>query len=308
MLITRYSIEQTHSVIAPFVRRTPTITIEAGVFARAPVMLKLELLQHTGSFKPRGAFANLLTRSVPEAGVAAASGGNHGAAVAFAARALGHPAHIFVPEIASPVKIARIRSYGADVVVKGAVYADALAECEAFIEGAGALSVHAYDSAETLTGQGSLGREIDADIPDLNTLLVAVGGGGLIGGISSWFAGRVRIIAVESEGTASLAKARAANRPVDVDVSGIAADSLGARRIGDLAFAAAREHVDRSLTVSDADIRAAQGLLWEHARVIAEPGGAAALAALTSGAYVPEPGEQVGVLVCGANTDPATVA
>jgi len=303
-MITRHQIETAHALIGPFIRRTPVISIEAGTFAACPVLLKLELLQHTGSFKPRGAFANLLRGEVPDAGVAAASGGNHGAAVAFAAAALGHPARIFVPSISSPVKIDRIRSYGAEVTVGGDEYADALAACSAFCASSGAMSVHAYDATETLEGQGTIGREIDQQTEDLDTLLVAVGGGGLIGGIASWFTRRVKIVAVESEGTAALARAREAGRPVDVDVYGLAADSLGARSIGGLAFEAASLHVNASLVVSDSDIRNAQCSLWEHTRLIAEPGGATALAALTSGAYRPSPDERVAVLVCGGNTSP----
>ena len=290
--------------IRPHVRRTPVVAVNAADlgFAPAGLALKLELLQHSGSFKARGAFANLLLRDIPPAGVAAASGGNHGAAVAFAAQRLGHKARIFVPTISSPAKIARIRSYGADLVVEGDKYVDALARCEDFVASSGALSVHAYDHAATLRGQGTVGLELQDQMPTLDTLFVAVGGGGLIGGIAAWYASRVRIIGVEPEGAPTLHAALAAGRPVDVQVAGIAADSLGASRIGGKAFAIAAQHVDRVMLVSDDAIRQAQLALWDRLRIVAEPGGAAALAPLLSGAYVPAKTERVGVLICGGNT------
>jgi threonine dehydratase len=264
--------------------------------------LKLEQLQHTGSFKARGAFANLLGGDVPKAGIAAASGGNHGAAVAFAAQRLGLKARIFVPSIASPAKIARIKSYGADLVIGGERYVDALAECEKYIAASGALSVHAYDAEKTLLGQGTLGIELESQIGAFDTLLVAVGGGGLIGGISAWFRGSRRIIGVEPETSKALAAALEAGKPVDVDVSGIATDSLGARRVGSLVYPLAKAYVDRVALVSDGAIRQAQTALWETTRLVTEPGGAAAFAALLSGIYRPKPGEHVCVLLCGANT------
>jgi len=305
--LTRTDIARAHERIAPFVRRTPVIEVEAGSLAASPLILKLELLQHTGSFKPRGAFTNLLSRQVPEAGVAAASGGNHGAAVAFAARALGVPARIFVPELASPVKTARIAAYGAELVVTGATYAEALDACQAHIAASGAMAVHAYDAPETVAGQGTVARELAAQA-GLDTLLVAVGGGGLIAGCAAWYAGAVKLVAVEPEGCPTLARARAEGRPVDVEVGGIAADSLGARRLGALPFGLAEAHVAESLLVADDAIRAAQRALWDRLRIVAEPGGATALAAVMSGAYAPGPGERVGVLVCGGNADPASVA
>lgn len=267
-----------------------------------PLLLKLEQLQHSGSFKARGAFANLLMRAVPAAGVVAASGGNHGAAVAYAARRLGVTATIFVPTITSPAKAERIRGYGATLVVTGERYADALQASEAFVAETGALPVHAYDQPETLLGQGTVGLELEADAPEVDTVLVAVGGGGLIGGIAAWYAGRARIVAVEPEGAPTLHAARAAGEPVDVAVAGLAADSLGARQVGSLMFPIARAHVADSVLVPDSAIRQAQAALWSGMSVAAEPGGAAAFAALLCGRYRPAPDERVAVLVCGANT------
>ena len=224
-----------YSRIKPHIRRTPLLRTDAadfGVTLGSPLVLKLELLQHTGSFKPRGAFNNLLSRPVPAAGVAAASGGNHGAAVAYAAQRLGHKAAIFVPEVSSPVKIARIKGYGADTRVGGARYADALDACNAFIAKSGALSVHAYDAAETIAGQGTVGLEWQEDAPELDTVLVAVGGGGLIAGIAAWYARGVKVIGVEPEGSRALHASLEAGRPVDVTVESIAADLLGARNTG----------------------------------------------------------------------------
>jgi threonine dehydratase len=301
----RGSITETWNLIRPHIRRTPMLDIDGTEFglARGPVAFKLECLQHSGSFKARGAFANLLRRKVPQAGVAAASGGNHGAAVAYAAHALGHKAAIFVPSIASPAKIERIRGYGAELVVGGERYADALAACDAHVERTGALSIHAYDQVETLMGQGTLGAEIEAERPDLDTLLVAVGGGGLIGGIASWYAGRRKIVAVESDGAPTLHAAFAAGKPVEAPAGGIAADSLAPKQVGALMFPIARAYVAPEVVlVTDDEIRAAQAALWSVLRIVAEPGGAAAFAALLSGRYVPAKGERVGVLVCGSNT------
>jgi len=286
------------------IRRTPIVDIDATELGLAPaaLTLKLELMQHAGSFKARGAFANLLLQDIPAAGVAAASGGNHGAAVAFAAQRLGHKARIFVPTISSPAKIARIRGYGADLVVEGARYAEALERCQSFVAASGALSIHAYDHALTLRGQGTLGLELEEQAPRLDTLFVAVGGGGLIGGIAAWYRGRVKVIGVEPERAPTLHAALAAGKPVEVSVDGIAADSLGASRIGGLAFAIAQAHADRVMLVADAAIREAQLALWERLRILAEPGGAAALAPLLTGAYAPAMDERVGVLICGGNT------
>jgi threonine dehydratase len=302
--IDRARIETTYAAIRPHLRITPVLDVSGADLGLAPfpLVLKLELLQHSGSFKARGAFANLLARAVPAAGVVAASGGNHGAAVAYAALRLGVRARIFVPTISSPAKIARIRSYGADLVVGGERYADALAASEAWVRESGALAVHAYDQAETLLGQGTLGLELDGQTAGLDTLLVAVGGGGLIGGVAAWYAGRVRVIGVEPEAAPTLTYALRAGRPVDAPAGGVAADSLAPRRVGELMFPIARAHVERVVLVSDDGIRAAQQRLWEAVRIVAEPGGAAAFAALLAGAYVPAPGERVGVVVSGGNT------
>ena len=298
------AISAARAVIAPHVRRTPLIEIDAAELglAAGPLALKLELLQHSGSFKVRGAFASLLLEAVPKSGIAAASGGNHGAAVAYAARALGHKARIFVPTISSPAKIQRIRDYGAELVVEGDRYADALARCDDFCRESGARSIHAYDQPATLLGQGTLGLEIAEQAPHLDTLLVAVGGGGLIGGIAAAYEGRIKIVAVESDGAPTLHRAMAAGRPVDAPQGGIAADSLAPRQVGQLMFPIAQARVGHVALVTDDAIRQAQALLWDRLRLVAEPGGAAALAALTSRVYVPARGERVGVLLCGGNT------
>jgi threonine dehydratase len=303
--IDRERIHATHAVIRPWVRQTPVLAASGADFglADAPVVLKLELLQHAGSFKSRGAFANLLLRKVPAAGVVAASGGNHGAAVAYAAMRLGVPAKIFVPTVASPAKIRRIREYGADLVVGGDRYADALAASEEWVATSGALPVHAYDQPETLLGQGTVALEFEAQAPALDTVLVAVGGGGLIGGIAAWYAGRVKVVGVEPEGAPTLTEALRAGRPVDAEAGSIAADSLAPRRVGELMFPLARAYVDRVVLVSDTAIRRAQEALWAAVRLVAEPGGAAALAALLGGGYTPASREErVGVVISGGNT------
>jgi threonine dehydratase len=272
------------------------------------VLQAFELEQHAGSFKPRGAFNRILSASVPAAGVIAASGGNHGLAVAHAARKLDHRAEIFVPSIAAPVKIEGLRALGADVRIVGANYAEAFAASVERQRETGALMVHAYDQPEVLAGQGTTAREFEEQAGRLDTVIVAVGGGGFIGGIAAWFAGRTRVVGVEPETSCALHAALAAGAPVDVEVSGIAADSLGARRVGSLMFPLARDHVERVVLVSDREIRAAQAALWRRLRIIAEPGGAAATAALLTGRYRAEPGERVGVLICGANADLTAIA
>jgi threonine dehydratase len=304
MDLTREAIARVERMIRPHIRRTPVLDVAAAEFGLAGAILnfKLELLQHSGSFKARGAFANLLTREVPTAGVVAASGGNHGAAVAYAASKLGVPARIFVPTVCSPAKIARIRSYGAQLVVQGDRYADALAAAERWAGSSGAMQIHAYDEPGALLGQGSVGLEWQQQVPDLDTLLVAVGGGGLIGGIALWFENSVRIVGVEPEAAPTLTRALQAGRPVDAPAGGIAADSLAPRRVGELMFPLAQKHVERIVLVEDESIRRAQQALWDALRIVAEPGGAAAFAALLSKNYVPEAGERVGVLVCGGNT------
>ncbi|HXC57504.1 MAG TPA: threonine/serine dehydratase [Rhizomicrobium sp.] len=296
MAIDRDAIEATYALIRAHVRRTPVLDWRDGI------ALKLEQTQHAGSFKTRGAFANLLTRAIPAAGVVAASGGNHGAAVAYAARARGVRAKIFVPTISSPAKIARIRAYGADLEVGGAAYGDALAASQAWIAQSGALAVHAFDQEETMLGQGSVALEFAGQVQGLDTILVAVGGGGLIGGIAAWCAGRIKVVGVEPEASPTLAHALAAGRPVDAPVGGLAADSLAPLRIGERVFPIAQAYVDRVVLVGDDEIRAAQKALWDGARLVAEPGGATAFAALHAGRYVPRPGERVGIVISGGNT------
>ena len=302
--ITRERIAATEATIRRYIRRTPLVKADMSDFGLppGPLTFKLEMLQYSGSFKARGAFANLLLRKTPDAGVVAASGGNHGAAVAYAAQRLSVPATIFVPDITSPAKTERIRNYGARLVIAGSRYADALAASEAHVAGTGAMPIHAFDQAETLLGQGTLGLELEQDDPGIDTLLVAVGGGGLIGGIAAWYAGRIKIVAVEPEQAPTLHAALAADRPVDAPAGGIAADSLAPRRVGELMFAIARTKVTEVVLVSDDAIRQAQVALWSGLRVVAEPGGAAAFAALLSGGYRPAAGERVAVLICGANT------
>lgn len=300
----RSDIETAYDRICGHVRQTPVIAPGQGSFGLdLDLCLKLECLQHTGSFKPRGAFNSLMAAKVPDAGVAAASGGNHGAAVAFAAARLGHRATIFVPEISSPVKIDKIRQAGAEVHVGGARYADAAEACARFRAETGAIDIHPYDTATTIAGQGTVGLEWETETPDLDTVLVAVGGGGLIAGVSTWFQDRVKVVAVEPERSCCLKAARDAGHPVDVDVDGVAADSLGAKRVGELVFRQAAAYVDEAVVVPDAAIETAQARLWRDLAIATEAGGATALAALLSGAYRPARAERVGVLVCGANVD-----
>jgi threonine dehydratase len=304
--VTRDEIARTYAVIMPYLRRTPVIEVAAADFAiggGANVPIKLELLQHAGSFKARGAFANMLLREVPAAGVVAASGGNHGAAVAFAAHKLGIAAHVFVPSVAAQAKQRRIRELGAELVVVGATYDDALHASRAYAASSGALPIHAFDQPETLLGQGSVGLELEEQAGAFDTLLVAVGGGGLIGGIAAWFAGNVRIVAVEPREAPTLHDALRAGQPVDAAAGGVAADSLAPRRVGEIMFPLAQRFVERVVLVDDAAIVAAQRTLWSVLRVASEPGGATALAALISGAYRPAAGERVALLVCGGNTD-----
>jgi threonine dehydratase len=307
--ISRTKIAATYDLIRPHIRRTPTIQVDLADFGLQPqpIACKLELLQHAGSFKPRGAFANLLTRPVPAAGVVAASGGNHGLAVAFAANRLEVKATIFVPAVAAVTKQERIRSLGARLVVGGQLYADALAASREFAAQSGAMEIHAFDQPETLLGQGSVGLEVEQQCPELETLLVGVGGGGLIGGIAAWYEGRVKLIAVEPRAAPTLYRALEAGHPVDAEAGGIAADSLAPRKVGELMYPLAERFVDRVVLVEDEDIKKAQQALWRVLRVASEAGGAAAMAALLSGAYKPQPGERVGVLLCGANTDAVTL-
>jgi threonine dehydratase len=302
--VSRSDIERIHPVIAPHIRRTPIVAITGADFGLPPfpLTLKLEQLQHAGSFKTRGAFANLLTRHPPRAGVVAASGGNHGAAVAYAAMRLSLPARIFVPTVSSPAKIDRIRLYGAELTIVGERYAEALAASVEWSATSGAMPVHAFDQVETLLGQGTLALELSQQAPELDTVLVAVGGGGLIGGIAAWYESKTRVIAVEPEGAPTLAEALKAGKPVDAPAGSVAADSLAPKQVGELMFPIAREHVERVVLVTDHAIRMAQKMLWESLRLVVEPGGCTAFAAILSGAYQPAAGERVGVVVSGANT------
>jgi len=302
--ITPESIREAAARISPYIRRTPVLEFEGAEIGIAPrrVVVKLEMLQHGGSFKARGAFTNMLTRPIPAAGVAAASGGNHGVAVAYAAQRLGIAATVFVPSVASPEKMARIEGYGARLKIAGNRYAEALEASQEWVRQSGALAIHAYDSPETIAGQGTLGMEFHQQCSTIDTLLVAVGGGGLIAGIASWYRGAVPLVGVEPEGAPTLTLALAAGRPVDSPAEGIAADSLAPRRVGDLVFPIAQQWVHKTLLVSDDQIRSAQQRLWESFRIVTEPGGAAAFAALLSCPMEFEKAENVGVVLCGANT------
>lgn len=290
--------------IASYVRRTPIVEVDGRDFGLADVRLvfKLEFLQQAGSFKTRGAFTHMTSHTMPARGVVAASGGNHGAAVAFAAQRLSIPATIFIPKVASPAKQAQIRSYGARLEIVGERYADALAASEVFAADSGALQVHAFDQVDTLLGQASVGLEFERDAPNLDALLVAVGGGGLIGGLAAWYRNRIPLIGVEPELAPTLTRALAAGEPVDAPAGGIAADSLAPRRVGTLAFSLARQFVRGTVLVTDDAISAAQRALWQVLRIVTEPGGAASLAAVLSGAWRIERGQTIGILLCGANT------
>jgi threonine dehydratase len=297
-------ITRCEKLIRPYIRRTPVIEMDGAEIglASGKLFLKLELLQHSGSFKARGAFANLLARKVPAAGVVAASGGNHGAAVAYAAMTLNVPAKIFVPSVSSPAKITRIRQYGADLVIEGDRYADALAASEAWAQQSGAMPVHAFDQPETMLGQGTLGIELEEQAPDIDTLLVAVGGGGLIAGLAAWYSGRIKVVGVEPFAAPTLTRALKAGHPVDAEAGGLAADSLAPRRIGAQVFPIAKAHVQGTALVADEAIRRAQEVLWQTLRIVAEPGGAAAFAGVISGAYRPQTGGRVAIIISGGNT------
>jgi threonine dehydratase len=302
--IRRADIEAANRRIRPHVRRTPVLELGPGAFELAcRITLKLELMQHTGSFKPRGGFNKILSSDVPEAGMIAASGGNFGLAVAFAGHTLGHRAEIFVPSNSPKVKADRIRALGADVTVVDGWYDEALEASRGRAAETGALVMHAYDQPEVVAGQGTLGLEVAEQVPDADTVLVAIGGGGLIGGVAAWYEGRTRVIGVEPETSPSMTAALAAGEPVDVEYGGYAADSLGTRRAGEIAFGIVSKHVERVVLVPGDAIKEAQRRLWHDVRVFAEPGGAAALAALFAKAYVPDPAEHVVALVCGANGD-----
>jgi threonine dehydratase len=303
-IVSPQTIAQCEKLIRPYIRRTPVVELDGREFGLPAnsLTLKLEYLQHSGSFKARGAFANLLTRVVPAAGVVAASGGNHGAAVAYAAMTLGKPAKIFVPSVSSPAKVERIREYGADLVIEGDRYADALAASEKWAQQTGAMLVPAFDQSETIMGQGTLGLELDQQAPDIDTILVSVGGGGLIAGIAAWYAGRIKVIGVEPSASPTLTRALEAGRPVDAEAGGLAADSLAPQRVGERVFPIVQKYARQTVLVSDEAIADAQATLWRALRIVAEPGGAAAFSALLSGAYAPEPGEHVAVIISGGNT------
>ena len=301
MTLNRTAITQAAKRIAPFIRKTPVMDIIVPGIDK-PVCLKLELFQHTGSFKPRGAFNNLVGAKITKAGIAAASGGNHGAAVAYAAKTLGIAARIFVPTISSPAKVARIAGYGATIVQEGANYQAAVGLCQDYVRESGAMNIHAYDMETTLAGQGTLARELEEQAPDLDKILVAVGGGGLIGGTATWYQSKSKVIGIEPETCNCLSAALAAGNTININPAGLAADSLGASSAGSLMFPIAQKYVSHVALVSDADIRNAQRYLWTNAQIVTEPGGAAAFAALLSGAYKPAKNERVGVIVCGANT------
>ena len=308
--VTREEVSAAHDRIRPYVRRTPVLALDTGslVDGSAEIILKLELLQHTGSFKARGAFSKLLASTVPEAGVIAASGGNFGRAVAYAAHTLGHQAEIFVPETSPATKINGIRDLGALVRVVPGYYAEAAAAMERRAAETGALLMHPFDQPEVVAGQGTVGIELTGQVPDMDTVLIAIGGGGLIAGIASWLeGGGVKVVGVEPEAAPSMTAALAAGEPVTTAVGGIAADSLGAARVGQIALETVMRDVADVVLVPDVAIRDTQIWLWRHCSLVAEPGGAAATAALLCGAYLPRPGERVAVLVCGANCDPGDV-
>jgi threonine dehydratase len=304
MTVSPQTIAQCEKLIRPHIRRTPVIEVDGREFGLPanPLALKLELLQHSGSFKARGAFTNLLTRTVPEAGVVAASGGNHGAAVAYAAMKLGKPAKIFVPSVSSPAKIARIRDYGADLAIEGDRYADALAASEIWARDTGAMPIPAFDQDETIIGQGTIGLELEQQAPEIDTVLVSVGGGGLVGGIAAWFSGRIKVVGIEPFASPTLTRALEAGHPVDAEAGGLAADSLAPQRVGERVFPIVAKYAPRTVLVPDEAIAEAQATLWRALRVVAEPGGAAAFSALSSGAYRPEPGERIAIIVSGGNT------
>ncbi|MGD0243086.1 MAG: threonine/serine dehydratase [Streptosporangiaceae bacterium] len=302
-MITRDEISATYDTIRPYIRRTPVIQLELGELPS--VTLKLEQLQCAGSFKARGAFTNLLLRDVPPAGVVAASGGNHGVAVAYVAHRLGRPARIFVPSVSAPTKMERIRQLGAELVVTGDRYADALAAAQDWAASSGAMSVHAFDQRETLLGQGTVALELEDQADGIDTVLVPVGGGGLIGGIAAWFGGSTRVIGVEPDGAPTLTRARAEGRPADAPAEGVAADALAPRRVGELMFPITQAYVEDVVLVDDPAILAAQRVLWQTARIAAEPAACVGIAALRTGAYKPAPGEHVAVIISGANMAPA---
>ena len=302
--VNQQAIQSIEPLIRPHLRHTPVVVVDGADFGLpgAPLVLKLEFMQHSGSFKVRGAFANLLLRNVPPAGVVAASGGNHGAAVAYAARALGIPARIYVPEVSSPAKVARIRGYGVDLVVVGGTYADALAASQEWVATSGALAIHAFDQPETMLGAGTVGLELARQAPRVTHVVASVGGAGLLAGITAWYSGRIRVTGAEPEDAPTLTEAFKAGRPVDAKAGSVAVDSLAPRRVGEHTFAVLTAHGADSVLVSDSDIRQAQRLLWDRLRVVAEPGGCAALASVLAGRVPAATDEILAVVISGANT------
>lgn len=295
--------------IRGYVRTTPIVELTPGTFGvEAALVLKLELLQHTGSFKPRGLFYRALSQEVPAAGLVIASGGNAALALLHVGRQLGHRVEVFVPETAPAAKVANLHRYGAGVYQVGANFADAVVASEHRAAQTGALLMHAYDQTEIVAGQGTVGLELEQQYPDLDTVLVACGGGGLVGGIATWFDGRVRVVAVEAEGSPTLASAREAGERVTISPSGVAADALGASQIGAIAWEVAQRAVDEVVVVPGDAISDARQRLWDELRICAEPGAAAPLAALTSGGYLPEPDERIAMIVCGGNSDPVSLS
>lgn len=290
--------------IKPHLRQTPTLQTEPGTLCDAALSLKLELFQHTGAFKVRGAFNTLLASKVPDAGVVAVSGGNHGAAVAYAATKLGVRSTIFAPELAGPVKLERMRGFGAEVIVSDVDFTTLTRQFRKFADETGALAIHPFNDPLVMAGQGTVALEIEQQLPDLDTLFVSVGGGGLIGGVAAWFGGRIKIVAVESEGTPTYATVLKKGPDAEIRVSGIAASSLGSPTIGALSYDILKPLAVPSIVVPDTAIVDAGRRLWDCARIIGEPGAATALAPLISGAYIPEKDERVGVLICGGNTSP----
>ena len=308
-MVNRTDIEQARGRIAGYIRHTPVLAAPTDILnMRRNLTFKLENLQVTGSFKPRGALNRILSHpALPSAGLVAASGGNHGLAVAYAAQGLGLPCEIFLPTIAPQIKRAQIAALGAQVTIVGDVFVESLSAAEVKAELTGALSVHAFDHPDVVAGQGTIAAELEEQAPDLDTVLVAVGGGGFIGGIAAWYGSRTRVIAVEAEGSPTLARAREAGHPIDIATGGLAADSLGCRRVGEIGFEIAQRFVPEALIVSEEAIRDAQRLLWNELRIVAEPGGAVALAAILEGAYKPGRDEAIGIIVCGGNTNPADI-
>lgn len=300
-MVTPDDVERANERIAGHVRRTPVIEHDG-------LILKLELLQHAGSFKPRGALNRVLSAGeLPPSGLVTASGGNHGAAVSFVAGRLGVTAEVFMPSTSPTFKRANIERLGATVHVIEGFYDDAQREANLRQACTGALMVHPFDHVDTVAGQGTMSRELERQVIGFDTILVAAGGGGFLGGQAAWLTDRVRIVAVEPETSQCVRAALAAGEPVDVPVGGLGADSLGSTRVGAVPWTVIRPYVDEAVTVTADAMREAQHALWNDLRLVAEPGGAAALAAIRSGAYRPSAGERVVVVVCGSNCDPNDV-